>query len=345
MKEQRIEIQQCRPGDIISRDVLDIRSGSTLLNKGHVLTQEKIDWLKNFRHSYIYIEDSSYDKVFNVSRESIECYKAHKKRIKTALTQISLGRPVDRQIINEVHESFFEKLGDNNTIMGCVNLVNTLDEYKYTHGLNVGMLSVLIGRWIGLEKKYLEDLLMAGILHDAGKFKINQRIMNKTNRLNPEEYALVKMHVLESYSLIKDNEQLSLAIKEGILSHHERIDGSGYPRKLKGEEIHLFGRIIAIADTYDAMTSERIYKKRQTPFEVMEKMMEEGMGRLDTKILLLFLQNIANYYIGIQVALNTGQVGEVVFMHPHRIYRPIIKVEDTYYDLDTRSDLQIVDMI
>ena len=345
MREQKITIQECNPGDIIAKDVIDIRSGVVLCNQGHVLTEESIAWLKKFLCSDIYIESNTWDKVWNISPETVESYETDKKKLEKTLVAVGSGKPIDKEVVNEIHETFFEKLNDNSVIMGCVNLVKTLDEYTYTHSLNVGMLAVLIGKWLGLEQNQQDDLFIAGMLHDTGKYKIDQRIINKKGKLDDREFAIVRKHAIESYNLVKDNEELSNAAKEGILSHHERVDGSGYPRELKGEEIHLFGRIIAIADTYDAMISERSYKKRQTPFEVMEKMMSEGIDKLDAKILLIFLKNIADYYVGVHVTLSTGQIGEVVFMHPHCIYRPIVKVDDTYYDLDTRSDLKIIDMI
>ncbi|WP_053983153.1 HD-GYP domain-containing protein [Niameybacter massiliensis] len=345
MKDKKVTIYECNAGDIIARNVIDIRSGITLCQEGHVLTEQSIEWLKRFMCSDIYIESNTWDKVWHIPAESKVSYEQDKEKLQKTLSAIGLGEEIDKEAVEEIKTTFFTKLNSNSTIMGCVNVVKTLDEYTYTHSLNVGMLSVLIGKWMGLKEEQLEELFLAGVLHDAGKYKVNQNVLNKKGELNSLEYLIVKRHATESYNLIKDVDGISNAVKEGVLSHHERIDGTGYPRELKGDEIHLYGRILAIADTYDAMISERVYKTRQTPFEVMEKMLSEGIDKLDTQILLLFLKNMADYYIGVQVTLNTGEVGEVVFMHPHCIYRPIIKVAETYYDLDRRTDLEIVEMI
>ena len=345
MREQRVEIYDCTPGSILTRDVIDVRSGVVLRQKGHILTNQSIRWLDKFLCSDIYIEENSWDKAWNVSKEKVESYEESKEKLHSTFLEVQTGKKIDDKIIDTIKESFFEDLSSNNIIMGCVNIVKSLDEYTYAHSLNVAMISVLIGKWMGLSEHQVEELFSAGLLHDVGKYRVDQRIINKNGSLTKWEYNLVKKHVIEGYNIIKDNESLSDDIKEGVLCHHERIDGSGYPRELVGEEIHLYGRILAIADTYDAMISEKSYRKRQTPFEVMEAMLSESIDKLDTNILLTFLKHMADYYIGVYVTLNTGQVGEVIFIHPHCIYRPIVKVDDTYYDLDTHPELKILEMV
>lgn len=345
MREHRIEIYDCKIGDVIARDIIDIRSGVVLCHKGHILTDESIRWLNKFLCSEIYIEENTWNKVWNVSDKEVKTYEASKEKLNKTLLAIQAGESIDEKMVEEIKEAFSSHLNDNSVIMGCVNIIKTLDEYTYAHSLNVGMLSVLIGKWLGLTNAQTDELFLAGMLHDTGKYRIDQHILNKKGDLTSQEYTIIKKHAIEGYNLIKDSRLLGQGIKEGVLSHHERIDGSGYPRELSGDEIHLYGKILAIADTYDAMISERIYKKRQTPFEVMEAMLNEGIDKLDTKILLTFLRNMADYYIGVYVKLSTGEVGEVVFVHPHCIYRPIVKVGDTYYDLDTRTDLKIIEMV
>ena len=126
--------------------------------------------------------------------------------------------------------------------------------------------------------------------------------------------------------------------------HHERMDGSGYPYGVHNENINTIARIIAVADAYDAMISERPYQKKRSPFEVMHLLQEGIFGKLDTKILLTFLSNIATYYIGTYVALNTGEIGEVVAINPSCVYRPIIRVQDRYIDMNADFTVQIVDL-
>lgn len=345
MREQLVEVSQCKAGDRVAREVIDIRSGVVLCAKGHELTDEGIQWLKKFMCSDIYIEVEEWNKVWNLSEESTKKYENSKKKLSITLESLRLSRTIDTQEIDEIKEDVRDLLKSNSTIMGCVNIVKNVDEYTYSHSMNVGMLAALIGKWLKLSEQQIEELFLAGLLHDAGKYKINPNIINKKGPLTKDEFSAIKKHVIKGYELAKSIDLVPNAVMQGIIGHHERIDGSGYPRELKGDEIHLFGKIVAIADVYDARISARCYKPRETPFEVMEAMYNEEVDKLDTNILLTFLKNIANYYIGVYVKLSTGAVGEVVFIHPHCVYRPIVNIGSTYIDLDTQRDIRIVDVV
>lgn len=345
MNEVRVGLKECKPGDVIARDIIDIRTGVVLCNKGHVLTQESLAWLDKFLYSDIYIANTSWNKVWNVEVEKVQKYEDSAEKLNDVLEGIRKNEPIQESYIKEIAGGFFEQLNANSTIMGCVSKVKSVDQYTYRHCMNVGMIAVLIGKWIKLPQDKVEKLFLSGLLHDVGKYRIDPNILNRHGALSSEEYAIVKKHVIYAYELIKDLKEVDDDIKEGVLCHHERIDGTGYPRELKNEEIHIFGRILAIADTYDAMISERVYKAKHTPFFVMETLMKEGFNKLDTNILLTFLKNIADYYIGVLVKLSNGEEGEVVFIHPHCVYRPIVKVGDKYLDLDNNSNIKIIDIL
>lgn len=345
MNEKQVILEECVAGNIVNRDIIDIRSGVVLCQKGFVLTEESIEWIAKFLYSDIYILVDEWTKVWNIDEKTIATYETNKVKLNDLLQSLKDSKNININQLKEIKEDFMNELSNNSTIMGCVNIIKTVDEYTYAHCLNVGMLAVLMGRWLKLREEQIQDLFLAGILHDVGKYKVNPKIINKRGPLNIIEYAMVKKHVIYGYDLIKDMNNLSEGVKQGVLCHHERIDGTGYPRELSDKEIHLFGKVIAIADMYDAMISERVYKQRQTPFEVMDEMLKEGINKLDTAILLTFLKNIANYYIGVFVKLSTGDVGEVVFIHPHCVYRPIVKVGDNYIDLDTQKDIHIIDIV
>ena len=171
-----------------------------------------------------------------------------------------------------------------------------------------------------------------------------QMILNKPDKLTEEEFDKIKKHPVYSYELLQDNKNISLDAKIGILMHHERMDGSGYPYGAYSENINEIAKVLAIADTYDAMISERPYQKKRSPFEVMQSMQDGVFGKLDTKILLTFLANIATYYIGTYVALNTGEIGEVVAINPSCVYRPIIRVQERYIDMNTEDSIKIIDL-
>ncbi|MGL4345377.1 MAG: HD-GYP domain-containing protein [Cellulosilyticaceae bacterium] len=346
MGEKRVVYHQCRVGDVLSRPIINESNGVILCKKGKVLTEEIIEWLDKFRHSDIYILENEWNKVWHLEEKHEKVYSQSKSHVRLFLEHFRFSDDLEHHLISDTCEQFFEAFGgDHSAVMGCVNKVRSVDEYTYTHCLNVGMLAVVLGKWMGLSEEALRELMVAGMLHDVGKYRVPEKILNKKGKLTEAEYFVMKKHVNYGYEMLKNQPQIKEAIKLGVLCHHERNDGTGYPRQLKGEEIHLYGKILAVVDVYDAMISERVYKKRETPFEVMEYMMNYELGNLDPKILLTFIKNIANYYIGVDVVLNTRQNAKVVFLPQHCMYRPIVKTSSEYIDLSQQSHIKIIDIV
>lgn len=346
MKEKNVSVHQCKPGDVLSRHIVNSSNGVILCKKGKALTLETIEWLKNFIHSDIYIVDNDWNKVWHLEEHHVKAYENQKDKVRSTLESFRFSDQIKYDAIKEVCQEFnkvFEK--DNSAIMGCVNRIRSVDEYTYTHSLNVGMLASMVGRWMKLPEAALDHLMIAGLLHDLGKYRVPDKILNKRGSLTAGEYLVMKKHVNYGYDHIKNLEDVPEDVKLAVLTHHERGDGKGYPRQLRGEEIPLYGRILAVVDVYDAMISERVYKDKETPFEVMGYMLKEEIGRLDPEILLTFLTNIANYYIGVDVLLSTGEKATVVFLPQNCIYRPIVKAGDQYIDLSQKQDIKIVDII
>ncbi len=344
MKKILKGIMECQVGDVLAEDIIDLRSGTVLCKADYTLNEEVLRWISNFKCSPVYIKETSWGEVWNIDEQTMQEYMESKEKVKDVLISLAENKAIDEDVVEQVQNHAKEYINTNSKILGCVNLIKGVDEYTHAHSMNVGMLSVLIGRWLGLEQEALDELFLSGILHDCGKYRVAPEVLQKKGALSREEYGVVKKHVLYGYDLLKDLDCMNDRIKQGVLCHHERIDGSGYPRGLKGDEIPLYGKIIAIADVYDAMLSKRVYKEREMPFAVMEKMLAQGMGHLDTELLLVFLSHIANHYIGVFVKLSTGQEGKVVFIHPHCIHRPIIEVDGEYIDLEVRKDIEILDI-
>lgn len=136
------------------------------------------------------------------------------------------------------------------------------DSYTYTHSINVALLSRLIGKWMKYGKNMQDSLMFAGLLHDIGKMKIDKNVLNKPDKLTDQEFEKIKQHSVYSYELLQLNKDIPLDVKVGILMHHERMDGSGYPYGVCNENINDIAKVLAIADSYDAMISERPYQKK-----------------------------------------------------------------------------------
>ena len=215
--------------------------------------------------------------------------RVQKERLTLALNQVEMG---------------------NETIMAIARTVDAKDSMTSKHSQRVSEYSVLIARKIGFFEEEIGNLRNAALLHDIGKIGIPDAILNKPDKLTDEEYARMKTHVTLGAEILKDFTLVEHAV-EGAKYHHERYDGTGYPEGLKGEEIPLYGRIIAIADAFDAMTANRVYRKRLS-FDQVMKELENGRGtQFDPVLLDMFLELLGEGNIDVET-LYTDMEGENV---------------------------------
>lgn len=208
--------------------------------------------------------------------------------------------------------------------------MRTIADPLYSHCLNVGLITRMIGRWLHMEKTDVNTLTIAGVLHDIGKCKIPDDVLNKPDKLTDEEFALIKKHPQFGFDLIRDL-QIDSRIKRTALMHHERCDGSGYPSQLDSSLIDDFAMITAIADVYDAMTAARRYRAPLCPFAVISSFEREGFTKYNTKFLLLFLKKLATTYQSNRVMLNDSRFCNIVMLNPHELSRPIVRLMTAVY--------------
>jgi putative nucleotidyltransferase with HDIG domain len=219
--------------------------------------------------------------------------------------------------------------------------MRSIDDSVYAHSLNVALISRTIGRWLKFSKSDLDTLTMAGLLHDIGKLTIPDEVLNKTGKLTDEEFEMIRQHPLEGTRMLRRINADS-RICAAALQHHERFDGSGYPRRLSEDEIDDFAAIIAIADVYDAMTAARAYRSARCAFQVIHEFEQDGLHKYKTKYILTFLERIANLYQNSQVILNDGRHAKVVYINKGALSRPIVELADhTMLDLSHERDFFI----
>ena len=219
-----------------------------------------------------------------------------------------------------------------------------IDDETFIHSVNVALISYLFGKWLGLSEDDKEVLLVSGLLHDIGKLKIKKGIIKKPGTLTDEEYEEMKRHAEYGYDILK-NQKIDERIKLVALMHHERCDGSGYPQGLYGNQIEHFAKIVAIADVYDALTSNRIYRDGICPFEVIEIYENEGYHQFGVEYITPFLAQITETFIGATVCLSDGREGKIVMINEHRASKPIVQVDGIYIDLSRVKGLRIQSVI
>jgi len=204
--------------------------------------------------------------------------------------------------------------------------MRNLEDPIYSHSLNVALISRSIGKWLRYSKGDLDILTLAGLLHDIGKTQIPEKIINKPDKLTDEEFATMKTHPLLGKKLL-NNKGFDSRILAATLQHHERSDGSGYPRGLEEDEIDDFASIVAIADVFDAMTSARAHRDPLCSFQVIAEFEREGVRQFNTKFVLTFLERIANLYNNSRIMLNNAKTGRVVYINKNNLSRPVIQMD------------------
>ncbi len=349
--KKKCRIDECRPGDIIAEDIYT-EAGQFIIPANTEANEYILEKIRNFGIATINIvERVKNDENASVSAQLenliIKDYRKNVKKIKTVLNGLASGRKLDIETANEVAESVYNDIYSNFGILECLNRVRTSDEYTYTHCLNVSIYSMFIARWLGFEKEKVKEVVLAGLLHDVGKAKIPLTVLNKKGPLTPQEFELIKKHSTYGYDYVKNIDSLSEDIKNAVLMHHEKENGTGYPLGVTGEKIGLYAKIVAVADIYDALTSERIYRPKLTPFDTFKEIekVAVGTGLYDLKIILPFLSNISVYYTGAKVRMNDGSIGTVVYVPPHNISTPVVQLEEAYVDLKDNSTRKIVAII
>ena len=206
------------------------------------------------------------------------------------------------------------------------NMQQSVSDPIYAHSINVALIARAIGKWSKMSRDDLDTLTLCGLLHDIGKTQIPAEILNKPGKYTPEELDLVKSHPILGSKFIKGKD-FDPRVLYATLQHHERSDGSGYPRNLTDDEIDDFASIIAISDVYDGMTSVRSYREPLCSFQVIACFEAEGFNKYNTQFLLTFLEHIANTYNNSRVMLNNAKTGRVVYINKHNLSRPVIELD------------------
>lgn len=213
---------------------------------------------------------------------------------------------------------------------GMANMmdIRSYEEYTYSHCINVAALGVVLGAAMGLEKRQLRDLAIGGLVHDVGQLFVDGRIINKQSKLSIEEFEEVKRHTVAGFNYFSASMALSESAKAAILSHHEQFNGTGYPSGTSGNDIPLFGRILGVADVYDALISERPYRHAMLPVDAAEYIMSGYNTRFDPMVVDAFVRRIAPYPEGTCVLLSDDRMGIVLENFESASLRPKLRIID-----------------
>jgi HD-GYP domain-containing protein (c-di-GMP phosphodiesterase class II) len=309
------------------------KNNEVLLTTGTILTETYINRILLLKYNGVYIEDDLSKDIEVVNIISDELKQKAVRGIKDIFIQNSLNQPKGKQLkhcriasTKLLVENIVEEILNNNKLM--INMVDlkVFDEYTYYHSVNVTVLSIVLGVALNLNKEELHKLGLGALLHDIGKVFIPVEILNKPAKLTPDEFEVMKSHAEVGYKHVKENYDLPVKSYVGILQHHEKYDGNGYPDGKSGEQIYLFGRIISICDVYDALTSDRPYRKGMLPSEAMEYIMGGSSVLFDPNLVRIFMTKVAPYPVGMCVKLSNKYSGIVLENYENFCMRPRLRI-------------------
>ncbi|WP_440874457.1 HD-GYP domain-containing protein [Thalassotalea sp. PLHSN55] len=245
-----------------------------------------------------------------------------KKFIDNINNKITLDIDEVKASTNGIVASIFR----NQDALSCIARLRMKDEYLVEHSLNVSILMTMFAKHLNLEKDIIEQLTLGAFLHDIGKIKVPDKVLNKPGKLDKQEFEAIKEHVNLGVDILKDLPHISEISLNTVSSHHERLDGSGYPNGLSAENISLYGRMIAIVDSYDAMTAERIYKAGMYPIKAFKILLAEAPNGYDEQLVNQFVNCLGVYPIGTLVKLSSGKIGLVSKLNKSKPLKPFVRV-------------------
>lgn len=353
---RKVPIWALEPGMRSARPIYDSQ-GIMLLNSGIEIKREYIDHLQKLGITAIYIEDNIIPDVMIEDVILDETRQKAKKVVGDFITEAEKlpDKPVSQLIyahrgIKDVLQEIIDQLIANPNLIINLTDIRTADSYTFAHSVNVAVMSLLTGIALKIPRSRLRNIGLGTLLHDLGKVKIPANILNKKGKLTSEEYEVIKKHPRFGYEMFKAqygyiNTTSSLIIYQ----HHERMNGSGYPEKLKGDQIHFFARICAVADVYDALVADRPYRSGLRPHVALQ-ILESSGDEFDPNVLRTFFQHIAAYPIGTFVGLSNGLIGIVIFNKAGFSFRPKVRILGYAegfelikpYDLDLMEKLDVV---
>ena len=355
---KQIPVTDLLPGMVTAEDILtyDLKM---IVPKGVVLTENIISRLEAYSVYYVHIEDT----VINELNEPMVLPKAlcaddiqtNKERLRDSVQFQHFQQDFNRCAehfrdnlmkslyrnepfyVNGLLEETLRMMHQENSYINVFDMLlnmRNVDDSVYDHSLDVALICNILAKWLHFSEADQTMATACGLFHDVGKFLLPTGVLRKPGKLTNEEFEIIKTHTIEGFHLLNKYDNIPQPVKNAALMHHEKCDGSGYPYGLKGSEIDKFAKIVTIADIFDAMTSERVYRKAMCPFSVIKSFEDEGIQKYEMKYILTFLENVANSYLNHRVTLTNGMEGNVIFINQNDFSRPVIR---TMYD-------QIIDL-
>ncbi len=349
--------------DQVVKDRLD----RTLIARGTVLDVYMIEYLQKLGVSGIYIQEGEEEPEPEKKKEEAPLkpevsQKVNKLRVADPV-KVSLKESVKKRVsagiqylynnteaqgfsemTNNITGELMRAINDNNAIAVDINLLKMSDEYTFKHSVDVATLAMIVAKKHGMKREDIYNIGIAGLLHDMGKSKIPTEILNKPAKLDDAEFAIMKQHPLLGYAILKDKKEFLPGISLAVLQHHEKMNGKGYPLGLTEDKICDYAKILSVVDVYDALVTERPYKKAMTQRTAIELIMSMT-DELDLASMKTFFSSVILYAVDTNVTLSNGEEARVVKNNPETVLRPVVVGIESGNVYDLANDINCANII
>lgn len=364
IKRLFVRTQQLKKDMVIDQSIVD-SAERVLIARGTILDYYHIDALIKRGIAGVYVREGEADpveepgeivvsaqtentieKLTVADRSMVMLTQSVKKRVSEGIQYLYNNPDASNfsDAANSIADDLMKSISNNDAIAVDVNMLKVNDEYSFKHSVDVAAIAMIIAKKYGMSDEQIHEIGIAGLLHDVGKCRIPNEVLNKPGKLTDQEFSLMKQHTLFGYAILKDKEDISEAIKMGVLQHHEKINGKGYPLGIPASDIHPFAKILSVSDIYDALVTERPYKKAFSQRDAVEMIMSMT-PELDITAIESFLGSVILYPVGSTVKLSNGESVKVVENHPDAILRPKVVSLKTGKVYDLGEDLNCADLI
>ena len=369
-------VRSLLPEMLIGRTVYDGESDIVLVEGGTVLDRATINLLKEKGIASVYVDEDSIlvavqkekaakadasptpftgkaapERDVKLDSKYEEDYRYVYTEMEKLFQEAALSGKLNMSILQGVMSSgrLRDLYKEGATAVSMIYTMNQEGDYNLHHCVHLAILGGLMAKWMGLNGIDRQNLVLAGLFLDIGKQFIEKDLLEKKGRLTEEEFDTLKNHVVDSFKVLESSDLSGRKdLMDGVIQHHERCDGSGYPSGFEGDQISAFGKVLAVLDSYDAMASSRTYAEKRSPFEVFKILYADVLdGKLDSEYAVLFMRKLNAALNGCWLRLSDGTAGRIVYIDESRVTAmPVVQLTDGgFIDLNTVKDITVVEIM